>query len=417
MFSPDGRYLFGSSYYTGVSNIFRYEVATGELEALTNAETGFFRPVPLDDGSLLVFRYTGEGFVPAIIAAAAAARTSAPITFFGKQLVEKHPVLKQWAAGSPGAVPIESMITRTRRLQPAEAACGSSRSIRSSQGYKDAVAYGAARAILRSGVAERRQRHGVRTRPPAALPASERAAPARRLPALRLDTGTRRWNGADFYDLFGPTKTSRRGYEVGARPHATLLIFDEPRRLTLKVDGRLAGNLDQLPEYQNVPVQRRTGCLRSPAICRTPTCARRSAAWTTRRGSSGRWSMREDVVASSLFTKVRGDATTSAFALPIGALVALAPQRRPASRRSDASEPFANFYFGGFGNNYVDHRDEKRYREYYALPGAELNEIGGRNFVEVDARMEPAAVAVPPRRHARVLSHLDAAGGLRRADS
>ena len=57
----DGKYLFGSSYYTGVSNIFRYELATGEIEALTNAETGFFRPVPLDNGSLLVFRYTGDG--------------------------------------------------------------------------------------------------------------------------------------------------------------------------------------------------------------------------------------------------------------------------------------------------------------------------------------------------------------------
>ena len=28
VFSPDGRYLYGSSYYTGVSNIFRYELAT-----------------------------------------------------------------------------------------------------------------------------------------------------------------------------------------------------------------------------------------------------------------------------------------------------------------------------------------------------------------------------------------------------
>src|SRR5207253_2072198 len=44
--------------------------------------------------------------------------------------------------------------------------------------------------------------------------------------------------------------------------------------------------------------------------------------------------------------------------------------------------PFANFFFGGFGNNYVDHRDEKRYRDWYSFPGAELNEIGGRNFVK-----------------------------------
>ncbi len=38
VFSPDGRYLYGSSYYTGVSNIFRYEVATGAVEAVSNAK-------------------------------------------------------------------------------------------------------------------------------------------------------------------------------------------------------------------------------------------------------------------------------------------------------------------------------------------------------------------------------------------
>jgi hypothetical protein len=48
----------------------------------------------------------------------------------------------------------------------------------------------------------------------------------------------------------------------------------------------------------------------------------------------------------------------------------------------DPAQPFANFFFGGFGNNYVDRGTEKRYRETYSLPGAELNEIGGRNFVK-----------------------------------
>ncbi len=46
VFAPDGRHLYGSSYYTGVSNIFRYDLATGKLDAVDNAETGFFRPVP-----------------------------------------------------------------------------------------------------------------------------------------------------------------------------------------------------------------------------------------------------------------------------------------------------------------------------------------------------------------------------------
>jgi hypothetical protein len=43
VFSRDGRYLYGSSYFTGVSNIFRYEVATGAVEAVSNAGVRFLR--------------------------------------------------------------------------------------------------------------------------------------------------------------------------------------------------------------------------------------------------------------------------------------------------------------------------------------------------------------------------------------
>jgi hypothetical protein len=46
----------------------------------------------------------------------------------------------------------------------------------------------------------------------------------------------------------------------------------------------------------------------------------------------------------------------------------------------EPDDEFANFYFGGFGNNYVDRGEVKRYREFYALPGFELNAIPGRNF-------------------------------------
>ena len=46
----------------------------------------------------------------------------------------------------------------------------------------------------------------------------------------------------------------------------------------------------------------------------------------------------------------------------------------------DADDEFANFFFGGFGNNYVDRGSIKRYREFYAMPGFEINEVPGRNF-------------------------------------
>jgi len=46
----------------------------------------------------------------------------------------------------------------------------------------------------------------------------------------------------------------------------------------------------------------------------------------------------------------------------------------------DRHNPFSNFFFGGFGNNWVDYLSEKRYREYYSFPGVELNEFGGKNY-------------------------------------
>ena len=53
--------------------------------------------------------------------------------------------------------------------------------------------------------------------------------------------------------MFGPTKLGRKGYEalVGRR---TNLVFDEPRKLDLDISGSVAGNLDRLPDFQNVPV-------------------------------------------------------------------------------------------------------------------------------------------------------------------
>src|SRR4029079_9334185 len=82
-FSPDGRFLFGSSYYTGVSNILRHDLETRKLQAVSKTETGFVPPVPLGGDQLLVFRFTGRGFVPARIVAKPIDDVS-PITFLGE---------------------------------------------------------------------------------------------------------------------------------------------------------------------------------------------------------------------------------------------------------------------------------------------------------------------------------------------
>ena len=64
MFSADGRYLYGTSYYTGVSNVFRYDFQTKKMEAVSNVETGLFRPIPISDRELIAYHYAAKGFAP-----------------------------------------------------------------------------------------------------------------------------------------------------------------------------------------------------------------------------------------------------------------------------------------------------------------------------------------------------------------
>ena len=44
--------------------------------------------------------------------------------------------------------------------------------------------------------------------------------------------------------------------------------------------------------------------------------------------------------------------------------------------------PFANFYFGAFGNNWIDKGEISRYREYYSFPGVHIDQIGAQSFVK-----------------------------------
>ena len=57
----------------------------------------------------------------------------------------------------------------------------------------------------------------------------------------------------------------------------------------------------------------------------------------------------------------------------------------------DRNSTVANFYFGGFGNNYVDDKSIKRYREYSSFPGFGIDEISALSFVR-----EMVELNVPP---------------------
>ncbi len=394
-FSPDGKYLYGSSYYTGVSNIFRYELATGKTDALSNAETGFFRPIPRSDGSLIVFRYSGEGFIPATIDPKPLQDVSA-IKFLGAELVDKHPIVKDWKLGSPARIPFDDLVIARGPYKPFS-------SIRSEsfypilEGYKNSPAIGM-RFNFADPVQINRLTLNASYSPDTDLPENERLH-------LRLKFRRFAWqieakyNGADFYDLFGPTKVSRKGYSVRSSWEKTL-FRDLPKKLTFTIDGAYYGNLDTLPFYQNVA---------SPADRLAQAFVKFH--WENVRASLGQVDeekgQRAELFLSEAYTPgaqcntalapggVCDQATAPpagfypqilatydvGFPLP-GANWSVWLRNAAGAGIGDPINPFAQFFFGGFGNNWVDHGDIHRYRNFYAFPGIDLNEVGGRTFAK-----------------------------------
>jgi hypothetical protein len=373
-FSADGRYLYGSSYLTGVSNIFRYNIATKETDAMTNAETGFFRPIPLDGDELLVFRYSGQGFVPTRVTARKLEDLGA-ITFLGQKVIEEHPVLQTWVVPPPTAIPYETMPKTTGTYKLAGGLNFES-GYPIVQGYKTTQALGV-RLNFSDPLQLNRLNFVGSYSPWGDLADSERVHLMAEY--QRYDWKLRaQLNNADFYDVFGPTKVGRKGYLVGLG-YRRSLIYDEPVTLGLELDGSYSGNLDRLPGYQNVEVD--VTSLASVRAKLTYSNVRSSLGKVDdEKGTKASLVAAGDYV-NDVFVPGLYATLDKGFALPAGHWSVWLRNAGGFSPVS-ADNPFANFYFGGFGNNYVDHGDEKRYRQFYSLPGAALNEIPGRNFVK-----------------------------------
>jgi hypothetical protein len=372
--SPDGRRLYGSSYYTGVSNLFRYDLATGKLDIVSNADTGLFRPIPLEDGGLIAFEYTSKGFVPVLVPDKPLEDVNA-VKYFGMAVLEKYPALKSWKLPPPSSIHSENLITRAGVYNPL-------RNIRLIsafpivQGYKNTAAGG-----MRAEFADRLQLAGINVdtsySPDTSLPLKERAHAS--FSAHLWDWKlTGYYNYADFYDLFGPTKVSRKGESLKLE-HSKYLIYDKPRTLQLQWNAAGYFGMDALPEYQNVATS-------FPNFGEANVSLRYSflqrAQGAVEDETGNEWGLYSRVYYNrgKAFPRVWAD-YSHGFLLPRNSAFWL----RTAAGKSmgNPDNPFANFYFGAFGNNYIDHGDVSRYRNYYAFPGVGIDAISAGNFGRV----------------------------------
>ncbi|MGH7531929.1 MAG: hypothetical protein ACREL4_01450, partial [Gemmatimonadales bacterium] len=366
-----------SSYYSGVSNIYRYDFDRQVMEPLSNAETGFFKPVPVSADSLVVFQYTARGFVPAMIPNAVQAKVSA-IRFLGNEIAEQRPEVQTWMPPPSSQIDLDSIATdsgsyswlhnfKLDNLYPIV------------EGYEDAEGKNGVAGGLRFNLSDR-----VGT---TSLDVTSSYSPTQDTAAERLHLRAvfRHWNWrisaslnrADFYDLFGPTKVGYRGYSLAAQYRGNLLL-DAPRDLsyTLRVAGY--GGLQTLPQYQGV-ASPSNSLVEYSANLAYQSLRRSLGAVADELGTTWALTAQGNQVNGSLFPRINLDASKGVL-LPLDHSSLWVRASAGTALAGDRADPNARFFFGGFGNNWVDDRDIQQFRAVESFPGVGINTLSGASY-------------------------------------
>ncbi len=373
VFSRDGSFLYGSSYYSGVSNIVRYDIHLKKMEWISNAETGLFRPVPVSDDSLIAFHYSGKGFVPVMIPNRTVEDVSA-IKYLGQEVIEKYPELQSWALKppSPDVVHLDTAGATGEYKPMANIQLASAYPV--VEGFKKFPAYG-----MRFNLSDPTLIHSMDitlSYSPNRLLQNEERFHANLNYSFWEWKLSGSYNGGDFYDLFGPTRSSRKGYFLRLQ-YKNYFINEEPKVLSYSLSLATYGNLERLPDFQNVATSFDRFDILNAGLSYADLY-RSLGAVDNEGGFQWQAGSFTTHVNNRFFPRFNASLAYG-FLLPwdhsslwLRASGGYSPGER--------TEPFANFFFGGFGNNWIDHQDIRRYREYYSFPGVELNAIGGTTY-------------------------------------
>lgn len=379
VFSPDGRYLYGTSFYTGVSNVFRIPVIDGTAQILTNAETGFFRPLPVSEDSMIVFNYTHRGMVAGMVKIDTLADVNA-IRYLGQMVYDRNPDVGDWVLPPPSVIDLDSLHVVEDRYHPLKEIrfAGAYPII---QGYKNYVAPG----------------YRVNFMDPMGLNSfifKFSVSPYKSLPLKQIFhlsaeysfwnwTFTANYNYADFYDLFGPTKFSRAGYSFSGK-YYKLINRMSPTRTDFSIKISAYGDLEQLPYYQNVSSDIRN--LFVAAINFHKSYLRKSlGAIEPEQGYEWNVYALTSLAKETFYPQLINNFDFG-FLLPMrNSSLWFRTSVGQSLGEPDKSNSY--FYFGGFGNNYVDYRAAQQYRDMYSFPGKEINELSALNYGKLSAEV------------------------------
>ncbi len=379
-FSNDDQHLIGTSYFTGVSNIWRISLKDKSFELLSNDETGLFMPQQLQNDSIFVLKFRRNGMQPAIIPLHVIEDANA-IAYLGNEVFDRNPILESYSLTPASRIRIDSLKMEETAYRPINnmSLTGAYPDI---TGFKNTAAVGY-RINWRDRVGLSQVNVFLGASPWGKQPSKQRIHAMINWD-LWLWKFNATYNKTDFYDLFGPTRRSRAGYSLGVSYNKNFSL-KSPLKSYYGFSVNHYGDLEVLPQFQNVTAPIRN--FQSISFDAGVSKLRKSLGGVEdEMGYSWVGTAYSYLAGGSFYPSLVSEQH-------IGWLV---PGIRNTSfwiRNSiglsfgDQQSSFGNFYFGGFRNNYVDWQAADQYRKVLAFPGVDIDNIKAHEFVKTMAEL------------------------------
>lgn len=385
-FTSNDKYLIGTSYFTGISNIWRINLENNDFELLSNDETGLFMPVELSGDSLIVLKFFRDGMTPGVIPAKVINDANA-IEFLGNLVHLNNPEVEDWSL--PPASSIDSL-PQSGTSQKYKAV----KRMKLITGYPDIAGF---KQTIAAG-------YRLNWRDPLGISnldlffAISPWSNYENDQKIHLSAKWNLWNWSflanynktDFYDLFGPTKRSRAGYSFGIEYKRTNSLYT-PFKTFYNVGLFTFGDLEVLPDYQNITTPIKNLHM-ATATYGLSKLRKTLGAVTDEKGYTWRVNATTLLAKGDLYPTIVSDQDLG-FLIPGIRNSSIWLRNSFGFSAGDRESGLSYFYFGGFRNNYVDWQPSEQYRSTLAFPGAQIDELGGYNYIRTLAEIN-----LPPLR-------------------
>ena len=391
-FSLDDSHLIGSSYYTGVSNLWQIDIASHKMEMLSNTDIGLFAPLEIEPDKLMALEFERNGMRPVSLAREVVNDANA-VELLGQKAYKKNQkVLEQIGLLKKPLPKIEfgdvyNNITPYNVLKEMRFA-GAFPTI---TGFTDAKAWNHVTPVLGYrlifndpvGLSSLKLALGTSPWSSNALKNQFHADLEWKYYFWTLKGA---WNHTDFYDLAGPMRTSRKGYMASlAYNYVNSILAPYTRSWGFSVGTY--GDMDALPLYQEIAVEDGIHSMQTASLYTKLSKIRGSLGAVTGEQGFELGIQGYSYLADGKFypsVEATGD---FGVLLPVDRNNSFWLRTAAGHNFGDEESVFGYSYFGGFRNNRVDYRSAFQYRTSPAMPGASIDAIPAHSYAKAMAEV------------------------------